>query len=317
MGKYILDSEHPLVSVLLPNWNTRDDSLEFLESLARQTYPKSAIELIISDNDSSDGSQEAFRQWFAAHSSEPWHRLELVELTGNQGIAVGYNAAYKHSSPQSFAILRAESDVIWKPDLMALLVADLLELPDAGVIGAKGVIGSAARYINWWTGRLYEMDPDIMLDCDCVFGGTFIARRSCIERLGYFFRSEHFLASELEFCTRVKRLGYRVLYDPHVVVQHKGARSTANLDGSKFAYVCYRELVLFHLAYNHFPQKAVFLAHAVAYCLKQALLANGMHLRAFHDGLILGSLHRSVHLPGTPPGTQVSVADWLAQPRLQ
>ena len=317
-----MGAARPLISVVLPTWNTREDTLDFLESLARQDYPRAALEVLIADNGSGDGSQDAIRRWYAQHAAESWHRLELIELPENRGIAAGYNAAYERCSPEALAILRAESDVLFAPDLVTALVEDLLALPDAGVVGARGVIhGSpgridhAARYVSWWTGSFRELDPAALVDCDCVFGGTFLVRRSCIERMGSFFQRNRFLASELELCTRVKRLGYRVLCEPRAVAQHKVARSSGHLDHVKFAYISHREQTLFHLAYNRFPRKAVFLAFTLAWSAKRALAGEGMFLRGFLDGLSLGCLHRPVRLPGTASAAGLTLAEWLALPQ--
>jgi GT2 family glycosyltransferase len=203
----------PLISIVLPNWNTKAHIIDFLDSVALQIYPKSALEVIIADNGSSDGSQEAIRQWYSRHMDEGWHRLELIELNENCGIAFAYNTAYHDCSPESEAILRGESDVIWDINLVNVLTKALFSRPDAGVVGARGVnfnspdrIDHAARYINWWTGHLSDRDPETLVVCDCVFGGTFLIRRSSLDRMGFFFHIDRFLASELDLCTRIKKL---------------------------------------------------------------------------------------------------------------
>ena len=79
--------------------------------------------------------------------------------------------------------------------------------------GARGLLygtvppqlDHAAGYMNWWNGRLRRVDPPDLVDCDSVLGPTFLTRRSCIDQMRFFFPADRFLASELEFCTRVKR----------------------------------------------------------------------------------------------------------------
>jgi GT2 family glycosyltransferase len=167
--------------------------------------------------------------------------------------------------------------------------------------------------MDWWTGNLHDIDSDKRVDCDCVFGGTFIVRRSCIEQMGFFFSSDRFFASELELSTRVKRQGYRVLCEPQAIAYHKGARSTRNVNQMKFQYLNQKELTLFHITYNPFPQKLFYLAFSLAFCLKQALKGNRMHLLGLIDGIIMGYLHRQVRLPGTPIERKISVAEWVVE----
>lgn len=307
-----------LISVILPNWNSGEDILDLLESLSKQTYPKQAMEIIIVDNDSTDNSVEIIRDWYISQASDGWHRLDIIELSNNQGIASAYNCGYKACSPESYAILRVETDVILQPDVVEILSDTLKDLPDAGVVGAKGMLHStpdqvdhAAGYLNWWTGRLRSFDPGKLADCDSVFGGTFIVRRSVIDGMGFFFTEDRFLASELEFCTRIKRYGYRVLCQPKAVSYHKGGRSTRNLEEGRFAYVAHREMVLFHLAYNPVPQKFVCLIVFAAYSLNQALRGRTMALLAMRDAFIMWKLHRPVNLPFTKEN--MSLGEWLAK----
>lgn len=312
-----------LVSVVLPNWNTRREVLEFLDSVSQQTYPSSNLEIIIADNGSTDGSQEAIRSWFHTHAGDGWRRLELVSLPKNAGIAVGYNAAYAQVSAESFAVLRAESDVVFATDLISILVDELASQPDVGVVGAKGVsydapdrLDHGARYMNWWTGLPWDADPPGPVQCDCVFGGTFIVRRSCIDQLGSFFMPDRFLASELELCTRIKRRGKRVIYQPRAISLHKIARSTSRVDPEKFAYVEYRERVLLNLLHNRLPSLAGFLGFTFAVCAKRALRGHAMCLHGFLDGLRSAWLRRPVAAPGMRADSE-SLAEWLMTPPYQ
>jgi len=187
-----------------------------------------------------------------------------------------------------------------------------------GVVGARGVlhdsserIDHAARYINWWNGNLRDIDPQTRVNCDCVFGGAFIVRRSCIEQIGCFFNSDRFFASELELSTRVRRQGHRVVCEPKAIAYHKVGRSTRNMDQRKFQYLDRKEQTLFHIAHNSFPQNCFYLAFSFAFCLKQALRGNVMHLLGLRDGTIVGFLHRPVALPGVRSSGTPSVAEWL------
>lgn len=315
----MMTASNPLISIVLPNLNTRQHLLEFLDSLSRQTYPKSSLEVVVVDNGSQDGSQAAMRDWIASQETVNWHHLLLVEMPRNMGIAVAYNEALKHCSDQNFAVVRGESDVLWEPDVLEVLVSDLLDDERAGIVGARGVdathperIDHAARYLNWYTGALVDVDAPELAACDAVFGSTFIIRRSCLDRLGYFFAGDRFLASELEFSVRAARLGYRVLFEPKAQVYHKIGKTTGRMNSVKFQYIDNKESVLFHLRYNPLPSKVVYLLVNFLYCLKRWLQGQPMPLRGYLDGVISGLTGVRTVPPGWDARAHALISDWLA-----
>jgi GT2 family glycosyltransferase len=312
--------ESPLVTVIVPTWNSETDVIDFLESVSRQTYPKESIELVAIDNGSKDRSVEVISEWFRTQRTPGWHRLQLIELPTNQGIAKAYNLGYKSCSPQSYAILRGEADVLLEPEVIEILCRALREEASIGVAGARGLLygtnpaqlDHAAGYMNWWNGRLRRVDPPKLVDCDSVLGPTFLIRRTCINEMRFFFPEDRFLASELEFCTRIKRSGYRVVCEPAAVSHHKSGMSTRHLNSGRFGYIGQRETVLFHLKYNPYPQKIMCLAWNVAWSLKQAIKGQKMLILGVRDGIRWWLWDIPPQLPGS--AHDMPVEDWLAQP---
>ena len=310
---------YPLVSVIVPSWNSSKDIEDFLNSLAGQTYPKKSMEIVVVDNGSTDDSTKVVHEWYESQQASGWFGLRLVELQSNNGIAQAYNFGYAGCSPRAYAILRGEADVILEGDVVQALCKVLRNDSSVGVAGARGLLHGtvppqldhAASYMNWWTGSLRSVDPARLVDCDSVLGPTFLTRKSCIDEMRCFFPSDRFLASELEFCTRVKRYGHRVVCEPAAVSHHKGARSSRSLDFGKYGYVAQRETVLLHLKYNPLPQKLFFLAWTTAYCLKQAFKGNKLLLLALRDGFRWWRSSR----PTLPPSCtkDTTLAEWLVR----
>ena len=307
-----------MVTVIVPSWNSANEIKDFLDSLSHQTYPRSRVELIVVDNGSTDGTVDAIRDWYATQESAGWHRLELITLSRNKGIAHAYNLGYKNCSRSSFAILRGEADVVLEADVVEKLCSVLTNEPSIGVAGARGLLSGieppqldhAASYVNWWIGRVTSIDPPQLVDCDGVLGPAFIARRACIDELHFFFPGDRFFADELEFCTRVKRKGYRVVCEPAAVAHHKGARSSGQMNRTRFGYIAQRETVLFYLKYNSFPQKIVWLMWNAAYGIKQAVKGQTMPLLGLRDGIRWWLSRRPTRLPGAQKG--MSLSEWLA-----
>jgi GT2 family glycosyltransferase len=318
-------AEGRIVRILVPNWNTRAWILEFLESLARQSYPKALMDVVVVDNGSTDGSQEAISDWLDSQAGRGWGDLRLVALERNCGVGYAYNVGHQEPGRAPWGVLRGESDVEFDPDCVAALVDALASRPGVGVVGARGVraaepsrIDHAARMVNWWTGAIREIDPVGHIDCDCVFGGAFIVRAQCLDALGTMFLPDRFLASELELCTRIKRLGFGVACEPRAEALHKIAQSTSRLDRGKFEYLSARELALLHLVIGGPPRNATCLALQLAQGVARAIRdGNSASLRGTVSALrayLLEPRRASPFDRVRDAGRAMELAEWLTTP---
>ncbi len=86
------DLNHPLVSVSVITYNSSNTILETLESIKTQTYPE--IELVISDDCSTDDTVSICQQWLTNNGSR-FKRTELIESPTNTGTAANQNRAEK------------------------------------------------------------------------------------------------------------------------------------------------------------------------------------------------------------------------------
>jgi glycosyltransferase involved in cell wall biosynthesis len=53
----------PLVSIIVPTYNSAKFTGECLESIKNQTYPQDKIEIIVVDNNSTDGTKDIARKY--------------------------------------------------------------------------------------------------------------------------------------------------------------------------------------------------------------------------------------------------------------
>lgn len=82
--------EQPLVSVTVITYNSSKTILETLESIKAQTYPN--IELIISDDCSTDDTMEICREWMEKNKGR-FVRTELLTVEKNTGVSGNCNRA--------------------------------------------------------------------------------------------------------------------------------------------------------------------------------------------------------------------------------
>jgi GT2 family glycosyltransferase len=306
----------PLITIITPNWNTPELLMAFLESVKLQSYPAHKIEIIIIDNGSNDNSILKISEWFNANPT--FFRTELISFEKNYGIAAAYNIGFDKSSTESQIIIRTESDVELETDCIKNLVVTLIENNSIGLVGARGVLYSnrnkmdhAARFMNWRTGTLTEIDPKELVECDCVFGGTFAVRKNLIQIIGYFFKSDRFLANELEFCTRVKLAGMKVVCQPNAVSYHKVGNTTGKMNRKKFSFIDARESTLFHLQYNKSLNKLTTVSFFVLGSIKKLFSNNIYPLKGFISAVFSYVLNKNVLLPWRK--VDINISEWLSK----
>ncbi|MCU0492917.1 MAG: glycosyltransferase family 2 protein [Chloroflexaceae bacterium] len=132
----------PLVSVIILNFNARTLLPRAVESVRTQEYP--AIELILVDNGSTDGSQELLRQY------EP--TATVLAHSTNLGYAQGMNTGY--AAAHGEVVVPLNVDAVLHPTFLRAALARLSQHPEVGVIAAEVVRVSDTGDWRFWQSRL-------------------------------------------------------------------------------------------------------------------------------------------------------------------
>jgi glycosyltransferase involved in cell wall biosynthesis len=97
--------DNPLVSILIPTYNRKDLVLESLESAVNQTYKN--IEVIVVDNNSTDGTFEVLKKFAALHSN-----VKVYKNEENIGPVRNWQRCLDYATGEYVKIL-------WSDDLIA------------------------------------------------------------------------------------------------------------------------------------------------------------------------------------------------------
>lgn len=219
------------VSIVVVSHNDADDLPISLASAVTQTGV--AVETIVVDNASSDGSREAAARIAGAR---------VVALEENVGFAAGMNRGIQESAGRYVLALNPDCRLL--PDFAAVLVALLDARPDVGSasgriyralgpsLSASDRLDSTGLYFTAW-GRHFDRDSGAAgagraLSQGEVFGTSGAAgfyRRAALDSAkistGYF-DSDFFLYREdADLAWRLQRLGWRCLYEPRAVGFHR------------------------------------------------------------------------------------------------
>ncbi len=244
------------LGIVILNWNTCELLRRCLRSvLASEGMARSRV--IVVDNASTDGSPDMLRREFP--------QVELIANEVNSGYPAGNNIGLRAlglgeagrmqpDAPRHVMLLNPDTEV--PPDAFVRLVGILDARPEIGIVGPRlvlpdGSLDLACRRsfpspqvsLYRFTGlaRLfprhrqfgrYNMtfaDPDEELEVDSVVGACMLVRREAIEAVGLLDEDFFMYGEDLDWAWRIKQAGWKVYYQPQVVVRHvKRAASRQN-----------------------------------------------------------------------------------------
>lgn len=228
----------PELSVVILNYNTKELLAECLNSVAkcREEIP---LEVIVSDNASSDKSAQMVREKF------PWVKL----LEGpNSGFSKGNNRARKHV--RGNMVLFLNPDTVVNRDVFLKTTDYLKKHEDIGALSCKLVLPSGEtdkdarrrfptpligfNKLFLGNGRKYwyeDVNPDIIQEVDAIQGAFFLTRRDILDKVGWFSEEYFFNGEDLDLCWKIRKEGWKIVYYPQVFIYHVKGASTGK---SKF-----------------------------------------------------------------------------------
>lgn len=230
-------SQYPLVSIIFPNFNGGKEPLECLASIQKLNYPNSKIEVIVVDNNSTDGSDIIIRKKFPG--------VKLLKNKTNLGFAKAINQGIKKSQGQY--ILITNDDIVFEKKSLKIMVEYALNNLQIGALGGKiflkskpKKIISAGFMINKWTGKIYmAKNPSQLKKPDWVQGCCMMIPKKVINKVGLLDEDFTHLFEDMDYCLRVKYAGFQVVYLPDVHVWH-GESLTADKNTREKYYQWYK-----------------------------------------------------------------------------
>jgi glycosyltransferase involved in cell wall biosynthesis len=199
------------VSVIIPVRNDAERLRVCLKSLARQTYPRSRLEVVVVDNGSTDESVHVAKQYGATVIEAPELRVGGLR---NRGVveSIGEILAF------------VDSDHELPENWIASGVARLTSSSDVRMIGAPCRSPASGTWVQrfWELHRLRRRERH---ETAWLGAGNMFLRRCDFERVGGF-REDLVAAEDVDLCTRIGRLPGKIVCDPAVVNVHHGEPRT-------------------------------------------------------------------------------------------
>lgn len=223
----------PPVSVIVLSYNTRDLTVTCLHQFAVDAAA-AGWQVIAVDNGSQDGTASAVAQIFP--------HVEVVRSEQNRGFAGGNNLGLARA--QGNAIILMNSDVLAPFSTLAALPLFLEQHPDVGALSPRLLTQDGApqafafggdptlhyllrRGLRRLFGRrpLHDWAVAFPIEADWISGACMCVRRTTMEQVGVLDEQFFLYFEDNDWCLRMRKAGWRVMYVPTVAVTHLGGRS--------------------------------------------------------------------------------------------
>jgi glycosyltransferase involved in cell wall biosynthesis len=217
----------PLVSVIIPSFNSGKFIAETLKSVINQTYQY--LEVIVVDDGSTDDT---------IIQIDPYHDRILYIYQGNRGLGGARNTGIKAASGELIAFL--DADDLWFPNYIETMVEGLINRPETAVLYC------------WWS-FIDEQGETLPEKGLCTEKGNIylslvtsnrfppmaaLTRKYCVDEVGGF-DENRLISEDWDFWLRIAQKGYIFDYLPNVLVKYRfhGSNMTLNVANSHKRYL--------------------------------------------------------------------------------
>lgn len=220
---------HPKVSIIIVNYNGKEHLEKCLESLQTVTYD--SYEIILVDNNSSDGSVEFVTQNYP--------HVILIKLNANKGFAEPNNIGAKISKGDYLLFLN--NDTIVTPPFLTKLINVIesdkkIAMCQSLLLKPDGKIDSSGDFIDH-LGVVYSSKTltNESREISSARGASMLVRKDVFEMLGGFDEKFFVTFEDVDLGWRSWIFGYRVVVVPKSIVYHSGGQTHKKI-GSELAF---------------------------------------------------------------------------------
>lgn len=210
------------VSVVLCAYNRKHDVTECIDSILKQDYPD--FDVWVVDDASTDGTYEFLKERFGKNK-----KLHLIRNDTEMGNTRSRNMVMRQSRGEIIA--STDDDCIVHRDWIANLVKVFEESPNIGLVTGKVLPIFYGKVPKWLEPPIYPIlairTENQRTEALNPYGCNMAVRRSVMEKINFLnedITRKHgglYSGEDTDLGIRVRAAGYRVVYTPHAVVEHK------------------------------------------------------------------------------------------------
>ena len=227
--------DHPLVSILIPNYNHKDLLKGCIESLMNvNTY--SNIEIVIVENNSTE--QEIFDYY--KELEEAYSNVKVIYYEGDFNYSKINNYGVKYTHGEYILFLNNDTKVI-EPDSIEDMLG-VCQREDVGAVGAKLLYeddtvqhcGVVVGYHGYATAAFSLIDrndfgymgrPRVSWDVSAVTAACLMTKREIFDEVGGFDEDFKVACNDVDLCLKIRNLNKWIVEDVFSVWYHYESKS--------------------------------------------------------------------------------------------
>ncbi len=256
---------HPKVTILIPN----KDHVEDLEKCLSSIYTKSTYDhydVLIVENNSTDAETFAYYE----KAKEKYQNLNVVTWDGPFNYSAINNFGAKYADGEYLLLLNNDIEVI-TPDFLEKMLGLCMQKQTA-IVGARlyyeddtvqhagvivGVGGVAAHaFAGTKRGEIHYMARNaVVQNLSAVTGACMLVKKSVYEEVNGLDEAFAVAFNDIDFCLRVRKAGYEVVYQPDAELYHYESKSRGYEDTPEKIERFSKEIARFNTVWEEFLDK--------------------------------------------------------------
>lgn len=237
------------LSVIVVNWNTKKLLEDCLASIYKFTQ-NIDFEVIVVDNGSKDGSQKMVK--------DKYPKAKLIANKNNLGFAKANNIGFGHAKGKYILLLNSDTYLIEnsfrklvefakKQENLGVLTPQLLN-QDRSIQQSVGFFPNLPQIFFWMTFiddlplgyilKPYHVDHEAFYkkdqQVDWVTGAALLIPKNVIQKAGELDEKIFMYGEDVEWCWRIKKAGFQIIYSPITKIVHIGRGSSGKISTQAF-----------------------------------------------------------------------------------
>jgi GT2 family glycosyltransferase len=228
------------LAIVIVNWNGGELLHRCLESI--DNFPPSvSYEVVVVDNASTDGT----REWLESQN------VRLIKNENNVGFGQANNIAFRETIQPLLFLLNSDAEV--QAGTIDALIETIESNQKWGVVGPRLHNPDGTLQASVWRNpttpfetlanafRLYKLMPKRMRanlllgyhwdhthrrSASLLSGAALLVKREVIEDVGGFEERFHMYGEDTEWCLRIVRGGWVMMFEPRAIAIHHGGASS-------------------------------------------------------------------------------------------
>lgn len=220
------------LTIAILNFNSGEYLLHCLESI-NAVKGEAKLSVAVIDNNSTDNSFQ--------NAKFKFKDIEFIENKDNTGFSKGYNPALKKIRTEFVLLLNP--DCILRKGVIKKILEDFgdetIGAASCKIILPDGKVDLTAHrgFPTPWASLLYVLGNDSLYhltnqltdrihEVDAIAGAFFMTKKSTLEKVGFLDERFFLYGEDIDLCLRIKKAGFKIIYDPSVEITHyKGISS--------------------------------------------------------------------------------------------